>query len=133
MNSLMNSSQHSIDLLNLSLPSRGLDVMLLKNTFILCLKYEYTDSMRLLRILSGLMLTFPLSFPTHFQTTVLETLWTSDNALAALPKTGELNIECKTKNLKIDMNPIPLEDTQALNQRHNTQHEKVLTERMYKS
>jgi len=77
------------------------------------------------------MLTFPLSFLTHFQTTVLETLWLRITP-SSPPKTGELNIECQTKNLKIDLNSIPLEDTQALNQRHIAQYEKVLTERTYK-
>jgi hypothetical protein len=48
MNSFMNSSQHSIDLLNLSLLFSGFEVMLLKKAFVLCLKDEYTDSTRLL-------------------------------------------------------------------------------------
>jgi len=48
MNSFMNSSQHSIDLLNLSPLFSGFEVMLLKNAFVLCLKDEYTDSIRLL-------------------------------------------------------------------------------------
>jgi hypothetical protein len=44
----MNSSQHSIDLLNLSLLFSGFEVMLLKKAFVLCLKDEYTDSIKLL-------------------------------------------------------------------------------------
>ena len=48
MNSFMNSFQHSIDLLNLSLLFSGVEVMLLKNTLVLCLKDEYTDSIKLL-------------------------------------------------------------------------------------
>jgi hypothetical protein len=48
MNSFMNSSQHSIDLLNLSLLFSGFEVMLLKKAFALCLKDECTDSTRLL-------------------------------------------------------------------------------------
>jgi hypothetical protein len=44
----MNSSQHSIDLLNLSLLFSGFEVMSLKKAFVLCLKDEYTDSTRLL-------------------------------------------------------------------------------------
>jgi hypothetical protein len=48
MNSFMNSSQHSIDLLNLSLLFSGFEVTLLKKAFVLCLKDEYTDSTKLL-------------------------------------------------------------------------------------
>jgi hypothetical protein len=44
----MNSFQHSVDLLNLSLLFSGFEVMLLKKAFVLCLKDEYTDSIRLL-------------------------------------------------------------------------------------
>jgi hypothetical protein len=40
--------------------------------------------MSLLGILGGSMRIFSLSFLTHFQTAVLETLWISDRALAAL-------------------------------------------------
>jgi len=48
MNGFMNSSQHSIDLLNLSLLFSGFEVMSLKDTFALCLKDEHTDSIKLL-------------------------------------------------------------------------------------
>jgi hypothetical protein len=48
MNSFVNSFQHSVDLLSLSLLFSGFEVMLLKNAFVLCLKDEYTDSIRLL-------------------------------------------------------------------------------------
>ena len=48
MNSFIVRFQHAIDLLNLSLLFIGFDVMLLKNTFVLCLNDEYTDSIRLL-------------------------------------------------------------------------------------
>ena len=48
MNSFMNSSQHSIDLLNLSLLFSGFEVMLLKKALALRLKDEYTDSIKLL-------------------------------------------------------------------------------------
>jgi hypothetical protein len=48
MNSFMNSFQHSIDLLNLSLLFSGFEVMLLKKALVLCLKDEYTDSIKLL-------------------------------------------------------------------------------------
>jgi len=48
MNSFIVSFQHAIDLLYLSLLFIGFDVILLKNTFVLCLNDEYTDSIRLL-------------------------------------------------------------------------------------
>jgi hypothetical protein len=48
MNSFVNGFQHSVDLLNLSLLFSGFEVMLLKNSFVLCLKDEYTDTIRLL-------------------------------------------------------------------------------------
>jgi len=48
MNSFVVRFQHAIDLLNLSLLLIGFDVILLKNTFVLCLNDEYTDSIRLL-------------------------------------------------------------------------------------
>jgi len=48
MNSFIVRFQHAIDLLNLSLLFIGFDVILLKNTFVLCLNDEYTDSIRLL-------------------------------------------------------------------------------------
>jgi hypothetical protein len=48
MNSFVVRFQHAIDLLNLSLLFIGFDVILLKNTFVLCLNDEYTDSIRLL-------------------------------------------------------------------------------------
>jgi hypothetical protein len=48
MKSFMNSFQHSVDLLSLSLLFSGFEVMSLKNAFVLCLKDEYTDSIRLL-------------------------------------------------------------------------------------
>jgi hypothetical protein len=44
----MNNLQRSVDLLNLSPLFRGFELMLLKNALILCLKDEYTDSIRLL-------------------------------------------------------------------------------------
>ena len=43
MNSFIVRFQHAIDLLYLSLLLSGFDVMLLKNTFVLCLNDEYTD------------------------------------------------------------------------------------------
>jgi len=48
VNSFVVRFQHAIDLLNLSLLFIGFDVILLKNTFVLCLNDEYTDSIRLL-------------------------------------------------------------------------------------
>jgi hypothetical protein len=48
VNSFIVRFQHAIDLLNLSLLLSGFDVMLLKNTFVLCLNDEYADSIRLL-------------------------------------------------------------------------------------
>jgi len=44
----MNSSQHSIDLLNLSLPFNGFEVTLSKKALVLHLKDEYADSIKLL-------------------------------------------------------------------------------------
>jgi hypothetical protein len=44
----MNSFQHSVDLLSLSLLLSVFEVMLLKKAFVLCLKDEYTDSIKLL-------------------------------------------------------------------------------------
>jgi hypothetical protein len=48
MNGFVNSFQHSVDLLSLSLLFSGFEVMLLKKAFVLCLKDEYTDSIKLL-------------------------------------------------------------------------------------
>jgi hypothetical protein len=48
MNGFVNSLQHSVDLLSLSLLFSVFEVMLLKDAFVLCLKDEYTDSIRLL-------------------------------------------------------------------------------------
>jgi hypothetical protein len=48
MNSFVNSFQHSVDLLSLSLLLSGFEVVLLKKALALCLKDEYTDSIKLL-------------------------------------------------------------------------------------
>jgi hypothetical protein len=44
----MNSFHHNVDLLSLSLLFGVFEVMLLKNALVLCLKDEYTDSIKLL-------------------------------------------------------------------------------------
>jgi hypothetical protein len=48
MNGFANSLQHSVDLLSLSLLFSGFEAMLLKKAFVLCLKDEYADSIKLL-------------------------------------------------------------------------------------
>jgi uncharacterized protein YjeT (DUF2065 family) len=60
----------------------SISLILSDETFTLLL----SKAISLLTILEGLTLTLSPNFLTHFQTAVLETLWTSESALAALPE-----------------------------------------------